>query len=160
MRKCWKTFRDNTLVLKCFYAFILPFFEYCSVVWMSAAQTHMKILHRVYNSARFLLNENISLDHRRCVAAMCIFYKIYHNNEHPMHTRLPAPVHNVRRTRRAQRMNSRALNSARSVNSLQFNRTFLPCAIELWNDLPQTLVDASTMESFKRQVNRHLLKLG
>ena len=143
--------------MKCFYAYILPFFEYCSVVWMSAAATHLNMLHRVFLSARFMLTSNVSLEHRRRVASLCIFFKICNNPTHPMHSRLPGPANLARRTRRVQRMNSRALTSAISPNSIQFNRTFLPVTIESWNYLPQTLVDSPTMESFKRKVNQHLL---
>ena len=157
LRKCWQTFQEDALVMKCFYAFILPFFEYCSVVWLSTAPTHLNMLHRVFMSARFLLRQHISLDHRRSVAALCIFYKIYNNPDHPMHSRLPEPAVFVRRTRRNQRLNSRSLRSVISVNSAQFNRSFLPCTVEAWNALPQVLVDAASMESFKRGVNKHLL---
>ena len=132
-------------------------FEYCSVVWASAAPTHLNMLNRVFISARFMLRQNISLDHRRNVAALCIFFKIFNHPEHPMHARLPAPANFVRRTRRNQRLNSRSLRSALSPNSVQFNRTFIPSTIEVWNSLPQALVDAATMDSFKRGVNRHLL---
>ena len=157
MRKCWQTYHDNSIVLKCFYSFILPFFEYCSIVWMSAAPTYIKMLDRVFASARFLAPVNIKLDHRRDVAAACLFYKIVNNPDHPMHTRIPPPVEHARRTRRTQRMNSRARASALSPNSAQFNRTFLPRVIEIWNFLPQALADAPSMDSFKRNANRHLL---
>ena len=124
---------------------------------MSAAPTHLHMLNRVFTSARFLSRTNVSLDHRRLVAASCIFFKIFNNPDHPMHSRLPPPSNNMRRTRRAQRLNSRALISALSRNSDQFNRSFLPSTIEIWNYLPQALVDSSNMNSFKRNVNRHLL---
>ena len=51
LRKCWQVYRDDALVLKCFYAFILPFFEYCSSVWMSAASSYLNMLQRVFISA-------------------------------------------------------------------------------------------------------------
>ena len=112
MRKCWQMYRDNSLVLKCFYSFILPFFEYCSSVWMSAAASHINMLERVFASARFLAPANIKLDHRRDVAASCLLFKILNNPDHPMHSRLPPPIEHARRTRRAQQMNSRARTSA------------------------------------------------
>ena len=157
LRKCWQTYQENSIVLKCFYSFILPFFEYCSVVWRSSAPTHLKMLQRMFNSAKFICQTNMSLEHRRDVASSCLFFKISNNPHHPMHGRLPPPAHPARRTRRAARMNSRALTSATSPNSVQYNRTFLPHTIEIWNFLPQTLVDASSMSMFKSNVNRHLL---
>ena len=140
-----------------FYTFILPFFEYCSAVWMSAAPTHLKMLERVFTSARFLTQTSMKLEHRREVATSCLFYKILNNPDHPMQSRLPMPAAHGRRTRRAARMNSQALTSAMSPNSVQFNRTFLPHVIEVWNFLPQSIVDASNINIFKRSVNKHLL---
>ena len=157
LRKCWQVYRDNSMILKCFYSFILPFFEYCSVVWMSAADTHLNMIQRVFNSARFFVPIGIDLDHRRNVAALCIFFKILNNTSHPMHSRIPGPAPPMRRTRRARRMNSRAISSALRPNSVQFNRTFLPHSIELWNFLPQEAVESMNMDCFKRRVNRHLL---
>ena len=159
LRKCWQIYRENALVLKCFYSFILPFFEYCSVIWMSAADVHLNSLNRVFTSARFLTPIGINLTHRRSVAAMCIFFKILKNSNHPMHSRLPGPVQQMRRTRRQLRMNSRALASALTPQSVQFNRTFVPYAVERWNFLPQITVDCQTMDHFKRKVNRDLLAL-
>ena len=157
IRKCWQTYQDDALVLKCFYAFLLPFFEYCSVVWLSAAPSHLNMLFRIFVSAGFIARTTISLEHRRQVASLCLFFKIMNNPNHPMHSRLPGPANPLRRTRRAQRLNSRALVSALSPNSVQFNRTFLPSAIEVWNFLPQSIVDSLTMEKFKHKVNRHML---
>ena len=157
LRKCWQVYRDDSVVLKCFFAFILPFFEYCSAVWMSAAPTHLNMLERVLNSARFIARTPLSLEHRRQVAAHCFFFKIFNNPNHSMHSRLPPLVNVVRRTRRAQRMNSYALTSILSPNTLQFNRSFLPKVIETWNFLPQSLVNSRSMDTFKRGVNRHFL---
>ena len=159
LRKCWQTYRDDSIVLKTFYSFILPFFEYCSPVWMSAASSHLQQLQRVFNAAKFITPIGISLDHRRDVAAMCLFYKILSRDTHPMNSRLPGPANGNRRTRRANRMNSRALTSAVTPHSVQFNRTYVPYIIEMWNFLPQVVVDASNVDSFKRLVNRHLLSL-
>ena len=39
IRICDKTFDINDAILKIFYAFILPCFEYCSLVWCSASKT-------------------------------------------------------------------------------------------------------------------------
>ena len=160
LRKCWQIYPENSLILKCFYSFILPFFEYCSVVWMSAADTYLRMIQRVFDSARFFIPIGIDLHHRRNVAALCILYRTLNNVSHPLHSKIPGPANPLRRTRRAQRMNSRALLSALKPNSVQFNRTFLPHTIELWNFLPQDAVDSLNMDGFKRKVNRHLLALA
>ena len=157
LRKCWVTYRDNAVIRKCFYSFLLPFFEYCAVVWMSAAPTHLNLLQRAFTSANFLVPVNIRLEHRRDIAALCILFRIFNNSEHPMHSRLPGPVDPVRRTRRAVQMNSCALITPWSRYSSQYNRTFLPYTIEIWNFLPQEIVESRTIDRFKCSVNRHML---
>ena len=127
------------------------------VTSMSAADTYLNSLQRVFHSASFFTPMGISLQHRRDVAALCLFYKILNNERHPMQSRLPGPIHHARRTRRAARMNSRALTSPLAPNSVQFNRTFVPRTVEMWNFLPQNIVDSTSMDQFKRNVNRHLL---
>ena len=37
-----------------FGVFALPILEYCSAVWCSAADTHLKLLDRAVSGARFL----------------------------------------------------------------------------------------------------------
>ena len=124
---------------------------------MSAAPTHLGMLNRAFASARFLVPVDVNIEHRRNVAALCVLFKIMNRPEHPLHSRLPGPAVQARRTRRALQMNTQARISALSRSSSQFNRSFFPCVIEIWNFLPQGLVDSQTMDSFKHNVNKHLL---
>ena len=43
--KSWRVFHDRSLLGRCFRSFVLPVLEYCSAVWFSAADTHLKLLH-------------------------------------------------------------------------------------------------------------------
>ena len=43
-RKSWRVFHDRSLLERCFRGFVLPVLEYYSVVWCSAADTHLKLL--------------------------------------------------------------------------------------------------------------------
>ena len=54
MRKSWQVFHDRSLLLRSFWSFVLPVLEYCSAVWCSAADSHLKLLDRVIRSAGFL----------------------------------------------------------------------------------------------------------
>ena len=78
LRKSWRVFHDKLLIGRCFGGFVLPVFKYCSAVWCSAADTHLKLLHRVVSGACFLAGGvlNCDLSHRRSVAVLCILYKI------------------------------------------------------------------------------------
>ena len=54
LRKSWQVFHDRTLLGRCFRGFVLPVLEYCSAVWCSAADTHLKLVDRAVSDAQFL----------------------------------------------------------------------------------------------------------
>ena len=66
-------FHDRSLLGRCFRGFVLPVLEYCSAVWCSAADTHLRLLDRVVSGAIFLTGGVFEcvLAHRRSVA---VFY--------------------------------------------------------------------------------------
>ena len=55
-----------------FGVFVLPVLEYCSAVWCSAADTHLKRLERAVSGARFQTGGVFECDisHRRSVAVL------------------------------------------------------------------------------------------
>ena len=65
-----------------FRDFVLPVLEYCSAVWCSAADTHLKLLDRIVSGSSFITGGAFEYDlaHRRSVEVLCILYKIRHNN--------------------------------------------------------------------------------
>ena len=71
-------FHDRALIGRCFRGFVLPVLEYCSAVWCSATDTHLKLLDRAASGARFLTVGVFECDisHRRSVAVLCMLYKI------------------------------------------------------------------------------------
>ena len=76
---------DRSLLWRCFRGFVLPVLEYCSAVWRSAADTHLKLLNHAVSGASFQTDCMFECDiaHRRSVAALCMLYKIRCN---PMHS--------------------------------------------------------------------------
>ena len=46
LRKSWQVLNDRLLLGRCFRGFLLPVLEYCSAVWFSAADKHLKLLDR------------------------------------------------------------------------------------------------------------------
>ena len=72
LRKSWRVFHDRSLLERCFRGFVLPVLEYCSAVWCSAANAHLKLLDRIVSSARFLTGGVFECDvsHRRSVAVL------------------------------------------------------------------------------------------
>ena len=93
LRETWQVFHDKLLIGRCFWGFILPVLEYCSAVWYSAADTHLKLVDRVVSGACFLAGEvlNCDLSHRRSMAVLCMLYKIRCNPKHPLCGALPVP---------------------------------------------------------------------
>ena len=96
-------FHDRSLLERCFRVFVLPFLEYCSAVWCSAADTHLKLLDREVSGARFLPGGVFECDnaHRRSVAVLCMLYKIRCNPINPLNDARPGPYVSVRVTRGA-----------------------------------------------------------
>ena len=103
LRKSWRLFHDRSLLGRCFRGFVLPVLEYCSTVWWSAADTHLKLLDRAVSGARFLTGGVFECDiaHRRSVAVLCMLYKIRCNPMNPLNDALPGPYVPVRVTRGA-----------------------------------------------------------
>ena len=85
LRKSWRVFHDKLLIGRCFWGFVLPVLEYCSAMWCSAADTHLKLLDRVVSGACFIAGGvlNCDLSPRRSVAVLCMLYKIRCNPKHP-----------------------------------------------------------------------------
>ena len=86
-------FHDRSLIGRCFRGFVLPVLEYCSAVWCSAVDTHLKLLDRAVSGARYLTGGvfEFNIAHRRSVAVLCMFYKIRCNPVHPLTGALPGP---------------------------------------------------------------------
>ena len=140
-----------------FFSFTLPHFEYCSAVWCSAADCHLRLLDRAFNSIKFLLSDlDLDIGHRRDVGALCLLYKILNNTDHPLHKFLPRSYQPARVTRYSETVNSMAFEIYRHSTS-QFTRTFLPSVCRLWNTLPSDIVIAPTLDKFKSLVNSFLL---
>ena len=98
LRKSWRVFHDRPLLWRCFRGFVLPVLEYCSAVWCSAGDTHLRLLTRIVSDASFLTRGVLEYDlaHRRSVAVLCIQCKIRWNPMHPLYGALPVPYVPVR----------------------------------------------------------------
>ena len=155
LRKCFKTFGNREALTRSFFAFILPCFEYCSPVWSSAALSHLRLLDRAFNGIRFFIPDlSINLHERREVASLVFFFKIFNNNNHPMHFHLPPPYIPRRVTRFANAVNDAAFQFVR-FNTTQYSRCFLPYICKIWNELPNDVVSVADSVKFKSAVKHH-----
>ena len=100
LRKSRRVFHDRSLLGRCFRGFVPPALEYCSAVWCSAADTHIKLLDLAVSGALFLTMGMFECDiaHRRSVAVLCMLYKIRCNQMHPLDGALTGPYVSVRVT--------------------------------------------------------------
>ena len=116
LRKTMSVFRDVAIVAKSFWAFILSVLEYCSLVWMSAATSHLSVLDRVVSQVGRLSGGSVSCDlwHRLKVASLSVFFKIDSLVDHPVRGLFPAQYVLRRPTRGALAAHSRSFEMPRS----------------------------------------------
>ena len=81
-----------------------------------------------------------------------MLYKILHNPRHPLNSELPGFFQPARITRYALRVNSLSFGAIR-CNTEQYNRSFVPAATKLWNELPSSVVESQELQMFKSGVN-------
>ena len=136
LRKSWRVFHERLLIIRCFGGFVLPLLEYCSAVWCSAADTHLKLLDRVVSGVCFLAGGvfNRNLSHRRSVAVLCMLYEIRCNQMHPLCDALPASFVPVRVTR-GTLIAHRYTYAPPRCRTSQYRLTFIHLSVSLWNDL-------------------------
>ena len=156
--KSWRVFHDKLPIGRCFWCFVLPVLEYCSAVWCSAANTHLKLLDRIVSGACFLAGGvlNCNIFHRRSVAELCMLYKIRCNPKHQLCGALPVPYVPVRVTRGALIAHRYTYVPSRCRTS-QYRMTFILLSVSLWNDLVDTVFDGVGLASFKSRSNAFLL---
>ena len=81
------------MLLRRYYAFVLPILEYCSpVLGLLLNFIFMQLLERlVYSVARLCADQTfLSLCHRRQVAALCMLHKVNSNSNNYFFTELPS----------------------------------------------------------------------
>ena len=158
LRKSWWVFHDRLIIGRCVWGFVLPVLEYCSAVWCSAADTHLKLLDCIVSGACFLAGGvlNCNLSHHRSVAVLCMLYKIRCNPLHPLCGALPMPYVPVRVTR-GTLIAHRYTYAPPCCTTSQNCRTFIPLSVSLWNDLVDPIFDGVGFASFKSRSNAFLL---
>ena len=139
------------------WGFVLPVLEYCSAVWCSAADTHLRLLDRVVSGACFIAGGvlNCDLSHRRSVAVLCM---LRCNPNYPLCGALPVPYVPVRVTRRALIAHRYTFVPPRCRTS-QYRMTFIHLSVSLWNYLVDPVFDGVGLAGFKSRSNAFLLAL-
>ena len=109
-------------------------------------------------SMKFMLpNINVDLWHKCKFSSLCLLHIIHYNSKYPLHSTLPDLVFG-RNTRFAAAANSVTFYRFRTdYLSNQFDRSFLPATIQIWNGLPSAVVESSELQIFKKGANKFLL---
>ena len=133
LEESWQVLHDRLVLWRCLRGFLLPILEYCSVVWCSAANTHIKLVDRVVSGASFLTGGVFECDlaHRHSMAMMavlCMLYKIRCNPLHPLYGALPMLVRVTGSTVIAHWYTY----VPPCCRTSQYSRTFIPFSVSLW----------------------------
>ena len=158
LKKSWRVFHNRSLLGRCFRGFALRVLNYCSAVWCSAADTHLKLLDRAVSGARFLTRGvfECEISHRRSVAVLCMLYKIRCNPVHLLNCSPPGPYVPARVTRGAL-VAHRYTYAPPRCRALKYSRTFRPFSMSLGNDLANPIFDGVGLAGFKSTANASLL---
>ena len=143
-------FHDRSLLGRCFQGFVLSVLEYCSAVWCSAADTHLKLQDCTVSGAWFLTGGVFECDiaHHRSVAVLCMLYKSRCNMVHPLNGALLGLYLLVRDTRGAL-VAHRYTYALPRCRASQYRRTFILLSVSLWNDLANPTFDGVGPAAFK-----------
>ena len=152
-----KIFYSVEVVRHCFNSFMLPDFEYASVVRGSAARSHLALLDRIVNRCSYLMSDLVAcnLNNHGSVAGLCMLFKVRERLSHPLFACLPTPYRRERLTRRAEALNEFAFEPVR-YRTNQYSRSFIPAFVDRWNNLNSPVFDGVGTVSFKTLVNQSL----
>ena len=122
---------------------------YCSAVWCSAADTHLKLLDRAVSGAWFLTGGVFECDIADCRSMQSCVCS-------PLNGALPGPYVPVRVTRGALVVHQYNYAPPR-CRTLQYSRTFIPFLVFLWNDLANPVFNGVGLAGFKSRADAYLM---
>ena len=158
LRKSFRIFGDQDVLLRCLNSFIHPsLFGVLLPCLVLCSGFPLKLLDKNLRACKFLIpNLTISLQHRHFMSSLCMLYKIFQNPSHPLHSELSNLFRPRRVTRGSSSISSLSLSPMRFHTS-QYSRCFIPATTKLWNELPSMIVEATELQKFKIGANAFLL---
>nr|CAI5833500.1 unnamed protein product [Callosobruchus analis] len=160
--RCRKLYIPEQLLLL-YKAQIRPSLEYCSHVWSCAPKHSLKLLDSIQSRAvRLIDTPNLtrdldSLEHRRRVAALSLFYRFYQGTCSTQLSQIIIPkAVRKKNTREALCAHPYQVEVATPRTSF-LQHSFFWRTSTLWNELPGNLFpDGYNLQRFKTKVHRHL----
>lgn len=142
---------------------VRPGMEYCSHLWDGSAQYLLDALDGLQRRAIRIVNDadvtsNLeSLQLRRDVASLSVFYRLYHGEcSEELFSLIPSSPFLNRTTRAGLRSHSLTVQTI-SARTKKFANSFLCRTVKLWNCLPSHVFPPSyNPGSFRRSVKKHL----
>ena len=144
--------------------------EYAPLAWMSASETHLRRLDHIQHRAENIIGpqrpgcELDSLAHRRLISGLGLLHRMQKEGE-PELIRSQLPQYNkLHRSTRANAVAHSLKTPAGRTESghwslHQYDRSFLPATVPVWNSLPPQIVGNPSIDSTKtfcKCANRHL----
>ena len=113
--------------------------------------SHLRLLNCALGNICFLLPDlSVHLEDRRKIASSFLLYKISNLIDHPLHCKFC----NLQ-CKQTSTQNGRAFVLSRHYTT-QFLRCFINLTIKLWNSLPDNIVLADKLGSFKTLAKKFL----
>ena len=160
------TYLDCKSFTMIYTAFVHPHLEYAQSVWSPHSQKYVNMLENVQIRATKLVDGLGNLDYeerlrrlnlsslafRRFRGDLIELYKNFHQNDQDA---IPPSFQRRERVTRKyeyQLLQRKAKDGIKGVQSISFY-----CRrIKTWNDLPQSVVNAKSINSFKMQLDEHM----
>ena len=145
--------------------YILPVMEYASQAWTPWLRKDVLVLEKIYHRATKLVKglqnltyeerlaqlDLVTLSHRRIRSDLILTFKILQSPNHPL--RHLFQYRSIRSTR------SHAATLAIPHSRLNCRRYFYSVRVcFLWNSLPESIVDASCVQTFKQKLDIYICR--
>lgn len=162
LRRCKRYFNSADLAV-IYKAYIRPLLEYDSHIWAGAPPTSLAFVDRIQKRAmRLIDDESISngidsLQHRRNVGAITLFYRYYYGRcSVEISNLMPPPSSNRRATRLAASTHAFSVDT-NFIRTVKFSNSFISRTSRMWNQLPGHLFPSSyDLHKFKSNIHSFL----
>ncbi|CAK1595702.1 unnamed protein product [Parnassius mnemosyne] len=120
--------------------------EYCCHIWTGAAKCHLEALDSVEKRAKRLIGDLdlvetnlVSLEHRRRIASLSVFYRMHFGEcTQELHALIPPSPFHHRTTRRSAGLHPFVVDIPR-IRTKRFASSFVMRTAKDWNNLPASI---------------------
>ena len=162
------SFLDGTSFKKLYTVFVRPHLGYAQSVWSPHLRKHINMLENVQIRATKLVDGLARLDYpdrlkilnlptlayRRLRGDLIEIYKHFHHYDIETISTTFQPRERVTRKHAFQLLKRNAKDGSRGIQSNSFY--YRPTRV--WNNLPKTVVDTKSINSFKNRLDKHMSK--